>query len=72
MKEGQKNILIKNIDRIDFSNALDIMKWDKNLRKLTISEDLLVFTLSVLRGIATIGIKDTQISILRGIDVGVR
>lgn len=58
---------MKNVDKIDFSSALDIFRWDNKKRDLTFTENLTVFFLSVLRGVATIGVKDPNVTFLRGI-----
>lgn len=63
---------MKNVDKIDFSSALDIFRWENKKRELTITENLTVFFLSVLRGIATIGVNDPNVTFLRGIDIGTR
>lgn len=63
---------MKNVDKIDFSSALDIFRWENKKRDLTLTENLTVFFLSVLRGIATIGVNDPNVTFLRGIDIGTR
>ena len=63
---------MKNVDKIDFSPALDVFKWETKKRDLTLFENLTAFFLSLLRGVATIGVKDQNVTFLRGIDVGTR
>ena len=72
LNQGINSVLVKNVDKIDFSSALDIFKWENKKRDLTLFENLTSFFLSVLRGAATIGIKDPNVTFLRGIDVGTR
>jgi hypothetical protein len=63
---------VKNVDKIDFSQALDIFRWENKKRDLTLFENLTSFLLAALRGIATVAIKDQNVTFLRGIDVGAR
>ncbi len=67
LNEGSNGVLVKNVDKIDFSSALDIFKWENKKRSLTLFENLTVFFLSALRGIATVGVKDPNVTFLRGI-----
>lgn len=64
--------MVKNVDKIDFSSALDIFRWENKKRDLTLYENLTVFLLAALRGIATVGVKDPNVTFLRGIEVGTR
>lgn len=67
LNEGSNGVLVKNVDKIDFSSSLDIFKWENKKRSLTLFENLTVFLLSALRGIATVGVKDPNVTFLRGI-----
>lgn len=72
LNEGANGILVKNVDKIDFSSALDIFRWENKKRDLSLYENLTVLFLSILRGAATIGIKDPNVTFLRGIEIGTR
>ncbi len=72
LKENGHKILIKNVDKIDFSSALDIFRWENKKRDLSWYENLTVPFLSALRGLATLGVKDSNVTFLRGINVGTR
>jgi hypothetical protein len=72
LNEGLNGVLVKNVDKIDFSSALDIFKWENKKRSLTLFENLTAFLLSALRGIAAVGIKDPNVTFLRGIEIGTR
>ena len=67
LNEGGNGVLVKNVDKIDFSSALDIFRWENKKRDLSLYENLTVFFLAALRGIATVGIKDPNVTFLRGI-----
>ncbi len=67
INDGGSRVLVKNIDKIDFSSALDIFRWENNRRSLSLYENLTVFFLAALRGIATVGIHDPNVTFLRGI-----
>ena len=72
INDVNSGVLVKNIDKIDFSSALDIFRWENNRRSLNLYENLTVFFLAALRGVATVGIKDPNVTFLRGIEVGTR
>ncbi len=67
LNEGLNKILVKNVDKIDFSPALDIIRWENKKRDLTLFENLTAFFLAALRGVATVGVKDQNVTFLRGI-----
>ena len=35
LNENKSGILLRNVDKIDFSTALDIIRWDTKKRDLT-------------------------------------
>lgn len=72
LNEGAHGVLVKNVDKIDFSSALDILRWENKKRDLTLFENLTAFFLAALRGIATVGVKDQNVTFLRGIEIGTR
>lgn len=72
LNEGYSSVWIKNIDKIDFSPALEILKWENKRRDLTVFENLTALFLAVLRGAALISVKDRDLTFLRGIEIGKR
>ena len=72
LNEGFSSVWIKNMDKIDFSPALDILKWENRKRDLTVFENLTALFLAILRGVAVIGVRDRDVTFLRGIEIGTR
>ncbi len=72
LNEGFSSVWIKNIDKIDFSPALEIFRWENKKRDLTVFENFTAFSLAVLRGVAVIGVRDRDVTFLKGIEIGTR
>jgi len=72
LNEGFSSVLVKNIDKIDFSPALDIIRWENKRRDLTVFENLTAFFMAVLRGVVVVGVRDRDVTFLRGIEIGER
>lgn len=67
------SVPIRSLDKVDLSNALDLLHWENKLRRLTLLEYLFVFIGSVLGKVSSVfALKTPEHEPIKGIDIGYR